>query len=500
MKRVSAIRPIVAVLGGAIFSLVFPPVDFAPAVLVGLAIWCWLIRGPHPIAYSAIFWATAYGTTSYWLFRSGFLALAGIIAGHAFYGFVVALILVAVTRAGTMPWWLPAPLLAFAEIIRSYWPFGGFPWAEVGDAWHDVAWVRNVGKLGGTPLLTFLTVLVVAALVEVYICWSRRKNIAVVAATTSIGIIATTISLSVFLPSFVQNAGTLRIAMLQADDVSGDIPASESKTNLFTEKHLALSQKLKGKYDLIVFPEGTFGVQDPRKPGTLRRSLQDLAQSHDSFVLASALIPRGNGLVSNGMVLFKPDGSVAGSYDKRKLVPFGEYVPLRWMFSWVPNLENQTPSDYVRGNDAGLFDIRGSTIGTLICYEVAFSRLVNQEISKGANIVVTGSDNRTFARTAEPKQILAETQMQAVTTGRPMVLATLSGISAVVDNNGNLVDTTKEFTPTILSADITLTSGLTPYVRTGDWVIFLVSAFCLIGIGVRRWSVGLRNGSMPTGN
>jgi apolipoprotein N-acyltransferase len=169
-------------------------------------------------------------------------------------------------------------------------------------------------------------------------------------------------------------------------------------------------------------------------------------------------------------VLLGPTGTVEGTYAKRHLVPFGERVPFRSALQHVVSELDQVPRDFEPGSRRGLFTVDRVRIGTLICFESAFGYQVRPLVRAGAQVIVVSTNNRSYRRSANSAQHLAIGQMRAAETGRPVVQASISGISAVVDANGVVHDRTQLFRPTVVEATVTATTGETPYVRYGEWV------------------------------
>src|SRR4029078_12244450 len=130
----------------------------------------------------------------------------------------------------------------------------------------------------------------------------------------------------------------------------------------------------------------------------------------------------------------------------------------------------QVPRDYEPGPAPGLFGVAGVRIGTLICFESAFGYQVRPLVRKGAHVIVVSTNNRSYRRSANSAQHVAFGQMRAAETGRPVVHAAISGITAVIDADGNVHDRTGLFDRALVETTIATTSGQTPYVRYGEWV------------------------------
>ncbi len=278
--------------------------------------------------------------------------------------------------------------------------------------------------------------------------------------------------------------GRLHFALLQGDDQ--ELSLAEQNTQQLTPAHLALAEELDGPYDLIVFPESALDT-DPQSDVALRGRLQQLAADHGAAVLVNARTPGTDGQVRNSNLLYTPGGALQGVYSKQHLVPFGEYVPWRDQLSFLPELR-QVPYDFQPGDRTKLFRVKGHEIGSVICFESAFGPLVRDFVKDGAEAIVVSTNNRSYRRSGNSAQHVAQSQMRAAETGRPVLQASVSGISAVIDADGSVRDTTGLFERTIVDDTVATTTGETPYVRYGDWVVAL-SALALLGatiVAVRR--------------
>ena len=278
--------------------------------------------------------------------------------------------------------------------------------------------------------------------------------------------------------------GRLRLAVLQGDDE--ELTLAEQQQQQLTDDHLRLASQLQGGYDLIVFPEGALDT-DPELDPDLRQAITAIAREHDSSVLINARTPiPGSGnepaaddQVYNSNRLYDPEGRLQGTYSKQHLVPFGEYVPWRGALGFIGELR-QIPYDFTAGDHNTIFHVAGRPIGTVICFESAFGPLVRSVVRDGAEAVVVSTNNRSYHRSGNSEQHLANSQMRAAETARPVVQASVSGISAVIDPDGTVHDTTNLFEKTIVTREVATTTGETPYVRFGDWIV----ALSALGIAV----------------
>jgi apolipoprotein N-acyltransferase len=130
-----------------------------------------------------------------------------------------------------------------------------------------------------------------------------------------------------------------------------------------------------------------------------------------------------------------------------------------------------------------MFRVAGHPLGSVICFESAFGPLVRDYVRDGAQLIVVSTNNRSYQRSGNTEQHLALGQMRAAETGRAVLQASVSGISAVIDPDGSVHDRTKLFESAVVTAAVPTSTGETLYVRFGDWVV-LLSALALVAVTV----------------
>ena len=179
-------------------------------------------------------------------------------------------------------------------------------------------------------------------------------------------------------------------------------------------------------------------------------------------------------------------GSGSGVYHKTRLVPFGEYVPLEnWIRGVAPFFD--LPMSSIHAGPPGqdtLKDGQGHTYAPLICYEVVYPDLV-ASLSQQANFLITLSNDAWFGESWGPLQHFEMAQVRAIETGKPLIRATNTGLTAIVDHTGEIVAQAPRFTRTQLHGAIEPRTGTTPFAKLGSWPTLLLCAL-LIGFIVRR--------------
>jgi apolipoprotein N-acyltransferase len=166
-------------------------------------------------------------------------------------------------------------------------------------------------------------------------------------------------------------------------------------------------------------------------------------------------------------------------YHKSHLVPFGDYVPMAWLRGLI-DFFNLPMSSFEPGPiKQPLLNVAGHPVGLSICYEDVFSNEVRQTLPD-AHFLVNATNNAWYGDSFAPHQHLQISQNRALEMGRPVVRATTNGISALIDQSGQLQDQTAQFEQAVLTGMIQPKQGETPYVRYGSWPVWISSLFMLL--------------------
>ena len=216
---------------------------------------------------------------------------------------------------------------------------------------------------------------------------------------------------------------------------------------------------------LIIWPEvpgPLYYYDDP----TFRDEAALLARTTQAYFLFGtvAWTPQHNPL--NSAVLLRPDGDLAGRYDKINLVPFGEYTPK--FFSWVNRITPEI-SDFVPGDRIVVFPIDGHRLGTFICYEAVFPHEVRQFAKAGAQLLVNISNDGYFGHSSAREQHLEIARMRAVENRRWLLCVTNDGITAVIDPGGRIALRLPLYQLADSQVTYAYEDGLTFYTSVGDW-------------------------------
>lgn len=531
-------------------ATVFWPAAGQPwPLLQGLSMAAWLValrRCPQPRQALAVGWAFGTGwlvAVFWWLFISmhtygglaaplavlAVLALAGFLA---LYTSVVSWVFWRLVLSGVgVSALVFASLWTLAELARATW-FTGFPWGAVGYAHVDsLGWLAPwVGVYG-------MGAVAAGSAAALAVVWTRSPRRALVWALLGAGCLAAGPSLQGWQARHLPDAlatrptGVLPVTLLQ-----GNIAQDEKfEPGLGVERALTLyGTQLAGRDLPEVLPPGALVVAPetafPLLPQTVETErwahlLQALAHGQHAALLG---IPLGNAAAgyANAVWAFTPESAQAARaslltgaspgewdrtepqpvyrYDKHHLVPFGEFIPP--LFRWFVDLMNIPLGDFNRGAlGQGAFEWAGQRVAPNICYEDLFG----EELARGfadparaPTVLVNVSNLGWFGNTVALDQHLHISRLRAKELGRPMVRATNTGATVLIDHQGQVLQAAPRLQTAVLQGSVQGREGLTPYARWasrwGLWPLGLAcgGVVCAVALGAarkaRRAVAGLR--------
>jgi apolipoprotein N-acyltransferase len=238
---------------------------------------------------------------------------------------------------------------------------------------------------------------------------------------------------------------------------------------------------------LIIFPESpmNFMYEDDAE---FRDFIGNFARKHNAYILFNSAEPnRVKGNYFNSAVLVNQKGEKIGQYDKIFLVPFGEYAP-------VPEaIQNSIPTlvgSFELGTEYDLFEIGGVKAGIMICYESHFPTLSREFVKNGADVLIEMTNDGYLGETGVLRQHLASAVFRAVETNRPVLRTTNVGITAYINERGEVLEESGSYTEEIRVWSMTRSDeSQTFYVKYGDWFAWL-SIF--VSLGLLIWSLRKR--------
>ena len=213
---------------------------------------------------------------------------------------------------------------------------------------------------------------------------------------------------------------------------------------------------------------------------------------HDYLEGLAAHARRNGGDLLVGMAEGSPSGEYFNSvvsygtastqrYRKSHLVPFGEFIPLRPVLAWVVNVLAIPLQDFSRGSpDQRPLAVAGQRVAVNICYEDVFGEEIIRQLPE-ATLLVNASNVAWFGRSIAPQQHLQISQARALESGRYMLRATNTGVTAIVDTRGEVLASAPEFETATVSRMVQGYAGSTPYVRWGNYAVLLLCATMVAG-------------------
>lgn len=388
------------------------------------------------------------------------------------------------------------------EFFRDRWPIGGFSWGRLAFSQTQTP-LTKVVALGGAPLLTFATALVGTVLAGYAGRWLRARALRRAEAETpswaeALGwrTAAAWLGAALVLPlvgnlvPIQTTAGKpVELAAIQGDvprtglDAYGQASAVLDNHVRVTEQYAAEIAAGKVPQPVAVFwPEDSDDV-DPFTDPTAYAKVSEAVAAIKAQTLVGAVVVVGQKNAQELGIVWDPQTGPGQTYAKRHLVPFGEYIPFRAELTKYISELALVPRDFIPGHTPGVMTVGGVKIAVVICFEVAYDDMVRSSTLGDGGVLVVQTNNATYGWTDQPEEQLAISQLRAVETGRPVMIAATSGISGYIDASGHIVQQTDQFTPAVVSAQVTPRTGQTLALRLGagpEWV--------MTGLGLLAWA------------
>jgi apolipoprotein N-acyltransferase len=364
------------------------------------------------------------------------------------------------------------------------WFLGGFPWATIGYAQHANPWLLGIVTTTGVYGLSFAVALGGAALARIA-CDRRLSREAGLALAAIVALHALGPSMRAADPA--ADAATLRIAAVQGNVDQGEKWSPTRFERTLRDYEQGTRDGSERGAGLVVWPESAVTVAVEYEPDVQRR-IESLARETGSAVVFGSVgvgaHPEGGVAYFDSAYAVGPAGEWLGRYDKTQLVPFGEYVPFRWLIGQIASAvaTGISSRDLSRGERPAAVNVpllagassspsASARVGIPICYELLFPDLVRRFVRDGAGVLLAVTNDAWYGRTGAPYQFLAMTALRSAETGVWTVRAANTGVTAAIDASGRVREETRIFEPAVLVADVPLRAeGWQPtfYVRFGD--------------------------------
>nr|EES52463.1 MAG: apolipoprotein N-acyltransferase [Leptospirillum ferrodiazotrophum] len=360
----------------------------------------------------------------------------------------------------------------------------GFPWNPPGSLLFAHPLLALPARIVGTTGLSFLILLETALLAFALSRLPREDGVARKGLwlLLPVGLLSLWLLWGSALERGTDRSPSLPVALIQGN-IPPDLKWSRATLRETLSRYLALSRQGTGEgARLLVWPETALPVvyNGPRtRLAPLLAGTLSPPGSTDALLLTGAIGERPDpdspvGLsFTNSAVLYSPGGQVVAAYNKRHLVPFGEFLPLPALFGWLRPMTGIT-GDMAAGHRSVLFPLQGSAGGAapLICYEALYPSLSRTNLGQGTLLAVI-SDDAWFGNTSAPWQLFRESGMRAAENGVYLVRAANTGLSGIVAPDTTVPAIGPLFRQAVVTGNVRLETGQTFYRRHGEWVLRL---------------------------
>jgi apolipoprotein N-acyltransferase len=447
-------------------------------------------RGRRAFLIGLLFGAGFMGALLPWISVIGRDAWAGItVLEAAFYG-LLGVALGRVSRLPVWPLWTAACWVAL-ELLRSSVPWGGFPWGRLAFATVDTPLANAMAWVGpaGTTFVVALLGATLAWLVRMLVVPDTRRPLAA-------GLVAATVLVVAAVPALVglpstRTSGTVQVAAVQGN-VPGEGMEAFAERRAVLDNHVAATLQLGRdigagtvpRPDFVLWPENSTDI-DPFQDSSVYEDIQRAVNAVGVPVLVGAMVDGPGPVdVKNQSIVWSPGTGPGERYSKTHPVPFGEYIPMRKQLAKLFQRLDQIPRDMVPGTRPGVLHLAGTTVGDVICFEVAYDGLIHDAIEGGAGMLVVPSNNATYMGTGQVEQQFAIARLRAVETGRTVVVVATNGVSGVVAPDGSVEQRAPVRSTQVMDTQVTLRSGLTPGVRAGRAIEALLTLVALAAVAL----------------
>lgn len=462
-----------AVIAGLCLAASVPPWGWWPLAFLGIAMWDRLLRNAKPrarIVRSIVFAAAWFTPSMLWMVD---LTAPGYLIAIVVFSLYVGIAGLAVPGRSSSAWvrWLALPAaFTLAEAARCTFPFGGVPLATtaMGQASAPLGQIARVLCAVG---VTFAVAVIGVALSA---AWERRH---VVAAAALAGVIA------LWLAAIVAPSGsdirTINAAVVQGGGPQGTRATETDPRDVF-DRHIEASSLITTPVDLVVWPENVVAVDAPIASARENAELSALAKDLNTTLVAGVTEDLDSSSFANASIVYLPDGSTGERYDKVRRVPFGEYVPLRWLIESVAGTNTGIPVREARaGTEPAIVRTPAGDLAIAISWEIFFTNRGRDGVLHGGQILLNPTNGSSYWLTQVQTQQVASSQLRAIETGRWVLQAAPTGFSAIVNPSGDVLERTSISEQAVLQQDVMLRSGDTIATVIGPMPVIWFSAILL---------------------
>ncbi len=482
-----------ALVCGALLPLTFAPFDWWPLGILSIGGWFWLLNllPRNAAALGFAYGIGKFGVGVSWVYVS--MRLYGG-ASVPLGAFLVLLFVAGLSVFTLLQGWLYSRVaggrggLADAALFVAVWVLfewlltwflTGFPWLYPGYAHLDTLLVHLV-PLGGVSLASLgivATSVFLAAALKRSPGHTRRGRVAALLLAAAPWLAG----LALAPMEWVRPASSHKAALVQGN-VDQSIKWQAENRMPIVRRYLDLTEPYWG-HDLIVWPEAAITLFE-HQAGDVLKALDERGERTGTTVLfgipTAERIPGGDWFVYNSALAA---GVGSGRYTKRRLVPFGDYVPFEGLLRGLIGFFDLPMSAFRPGPwELGTLDAGVGRAAVGICYEIAYGELMRASAAQ-AGLLVTITNDTWFGASIGPLQHAQIARARAVENGRWLLRGTNNGVTAIVDHRGRVVSALPQFERDVLAGEFRIMEGQTPYNRYGDaWLVGLCFAGLVLGL------------------
>ncbi|HEX9450000.1 MAG TPA: apolipoprotein N-acyltransferase [Burkholderiales bacterium] len=378
-------------------------------------------------------------------------------------------------------------LWAVSEWVRS-WALSGFPWLSIGYSQAPSSPLAGYAPVLGVFGVSLVTAVCAGAAASAIDRFLGRRSFpkpypGFIAAVCVAGTLVIAGAALKFHPWTQPLPGEPTSVTLLQGNIPQELKWRPERALATLETYLELARSAHSK--LIVMPETALPILNVDVPPAYLKALGDLAVRNGGDILYGVPELDVSGSYFNSVMSIGT--GPAQTYRKHHLVPFGDYFPLRPVLGWIMNLLHIPMSDFSHGAQVQKpMQVAGQKIAVNICYEDAFGEEIIRQLPE-ATMLANFTNDAWWGDTVASRQHLQMAQMRALETGRSMLRATNTGVTAIIDPAGRIVAAAPEFTTTQVSGEVRGYQGSTPYIMFGNaGVLALVLAMLLIPLIIGR--------------
>lgn len=484
---------VLAIFSGAVLPLAFAPFGYYLVAEVSLVLLLFVWLGASPgkaFWYGWLFGLAFFGCGIYWVYISvHHYGNAPVILAAAILALLVAFLALYPAIQGYLlnkffpenNW--PKFLLAFPAsfVILEWfrgWVLSGFPWLFLGYG-HVSSPLGGWAPIFGVYGVSFLIALTAGA---IFYLLYLRKNKKLLISLISLVILLWVIGVSLTKINWTRQVGEpIQVSLIQGNISQEQKWKPEELWTILNSYSFLTAKNFSSK--IIVWPEAAIpAYQDDA--WVYLKLLSFMAKRHGTTILSG--IPFHDDKTDrdyNGIIALGADN---GKYYKRHLVPFGEYLPLKFALSWLHKFFTIPMSGFSRGSKKQPELLaQGIVLAPFICYEIAYPCLVLDYLPK-AGMLLTVCDDSWFGKSIASAQHLEIARMRSLEVGRYQLLTANTGITAVIDAKGKILTRAPEFQQAVITEKVKNLSGRTPWVAFGKYLWLPLLLLGLLWAWIKR--------------